>query len=185
MWARRRHAVVLVACALSAAFALGCGSSAATHTARSADNSAPPSPVAGATTASYPPADPVTVVACAKPSGASYCTDPKGLRVSAVGAGEPCHVAIDPPGVSSGSWQPLGVGNTHLACGAGRPGSACVVGSANGMPPVNGAWDRLGACVTARREGGPCGVDAHTRGVWHRVGGTAATPRHRCEVKTG
>lgn len=175
------RAASAAACCACCAVAAGCGGSTARHVAIGVDVGAPPSPVAGSTTASYPPADPVTVVSCAGPNGASYCTDPAGLRVAAVHAGQPCHVAIDPPGVQSGSWHPLGAGSTHLVCGAGRPGSACVVAVAAGAQPANGAWDPRGACATARREGAACSVDARTLGVWRRVGGTAAAPRLRCK----
>ena len=172
--------VTAAAGVLCCAALLGCGGSGATRTASGADTSASPSPVAGARTAAYPPPDPVTVVSCASSTGSTYCTDASGLRVSAVHAGESCHVAIDPAGVQSGSWRPLGAGDTHLACGAGNEGSACVVVTTPGVPPVRGSWDRLGACVTPARAGGPCGVDAHTHGTWTRVGGIDATPRFRC-----
>jgi hypothetical protein len=173
--ARPTAALALAACC---AALIGCASSSTTHVARSADAAAPPSPVVGATTASYPPADPVSVVSCANPSGASYCTDPAGLRVAAVHAGQPCHVAIDPPGVQSGSWRPLGAGDTHLACGAGPADTTCAVTTT--AAPVRGVWNRLGACATPEKAGAPCGVDARTHGVWRQVGGTAAAPRYRC-----
>src|SRR4029079_11940066 len=133
-----------------------------------------PSPVVGSSSAAYPPPHSVSVVSCASSSRESYCTDPSGLRVTPVHTGQPCHVAIDPAGVQSGSWRSLGAGTTHLACGAGAPGGACAVSAGAGAVPVAGRWDRLGACVTPARESAACGVDAHTHGVWHRVGGTAA-----------
>jgi hypothetical protein len=172
-------------CVLICAAAAGCGDSGHTRVARSADTSAPPSPVVGSRTASYPPADPVSVVSCANPSGASYCTDAAGLRVAAVRSGQTCHVVIDPAGVQSGSWRPLGAGDTHLVCGSGPAGAACTVGNNAGAPPVRGRWDRLGACVTPAQVGALCGVDAHTQGIWRQVGGTASAPRLRCKAEAG
>src|SRR6476661_419022 len=180
MRASGRHLPAWAACALVCAAVAGCGSGGKTRTAATVDEAAAPSAVIGAKTASYPPADPVTVVSCASPRGGSYCTDPSGLRVSAVNAGEPCHVAIDPPGVRSGSWRSLGAGDTHLACGAGVPGRACAVSAVAGTPPAHGAWNALGACVTPAAAGAACGVDARTQGVWTRAAGTDAAPRYRC-----
>ena len=177
----RRPAILACAAAVVCAAAAGCGGSSATRIARTANEAAPPSPVVGSTTQAYPPPDPVSVVSCAAATATSYCTDADGVRVAAVRIGQPCHVSIDPAGVQSGSWRPLGAGTTHLACGAGPTGSACVVSGATGAVPVNGAWDRAGACVTARREGAPCGVDAHTHGAWRQVGGTPGAPRWRCK----
>jgi len=80
MRARGRHLPAWAACALVCAAVAGCGSGGKTRTARTVDGAAAPSAVIGAKTASYPPADPVTVVSCASPRGGSYCTDASGLR---------------------------------------------------------------------------------------------------------